>query len=264
MLKKLNASILLAVTLSSSLTSCQKSAQETAATADTTNVPIDTTARFNTLTAEEKAAGWELLFDGSTLNGWKRYNHDSIGPLWTVDNGTIKCDGSGLTEGTAENGGSLITIKQYENFDLTFEWKIAPGGNSGILYHVVEKTKYKHEYETGPEFQLMDDAGWKDPLKPAQKAGSNYDMYAAPDTKKLNAVGEWNTARVVYNKGHVEHWLNGEKLVAFEESDPDFQERYKKSKWTEYPDWNKSKTGSIALQDHGAPVYFRNIKIKAL
>lgn len=246
------------------LISCQKPAQDSSSTPDTTATAADTTERFNTLMAEEKDNGWELLFDGSTLNGWKRYNHDSIGPLWTVDNGTIKCDGSGLTEGTAENGGSLITIKQYGDFDLTFEWKISAGGNSGVLYHVVEKPEYKHEYETGPEFKLMDEAGWKDPLKPAQKAGSNYDMYAAPDTKKLNAVGEWNTARVVYNKGHVEHWLNGEKVVEFYESDPDFKQRYKKSKWTEYPGWNKSKTGSIGLQDHGAPVYFRNLKIKEL
>lgn len=244
--------------------SCQKTTQDTAS-ADTTSVDEAASAP-NTLTEEEKAAGWELLFDGSTLNGWKRYNADSIGPLWSVTgDGAIKCDGQGLTEGTAIIGGSLITIKQYENFDLALEWKVSPGGNSGIHYHVVEKPEYKHEFDTGPEFQVMDDAGWKgDSLKPAQKAGSNYDMYEAPETKKLNPVGEWNTARIVYNKGHVEHWLNGEKVVEFEEGSPDFQERYKKSKWTEYPGWNKFKTGSIALQDHGAPVYFRNIKIKTL
>jgi hypothetical protein len=246
---------------------CQKSAQLQEGAVTT---PVDTAApatdpSLNALTEEEKAAGWELLFDGSTLNGWKRYNHDTIGPLWSVSEAAIKCDGQGLTEGTKDNGGSLITIKPYENFDLTLEWKVSPGGNSGIHYHVVEKKEYPHEYETGPEFQVMDDAGWKgDPLKEAQKAGSNYDMYAAPATKKLQPVGEWNTARIVYNKGHVEHWLNGEKVVEFEEGSPDFQERYKKSKWTEYPGWNKFKSGSIALQDHGAPVYFRNIKIKSL
>ena len=187
MLKKRNVLMIIALGVAALLAqSCQQKTQEGAAPepgADTTSTA--TAATENTLTAEEKAAGWELLFDGTTLNGWKRYNQDSIGPLWSVENGAIKCDGQGLTEGTANIGGSLITIKPYENFELIADWKVSPGGNSGIHYHVVEKPEYKHEYDTGPEFQVMDDAGWKgDPLKPEQKAGSNYDMYAAPATKK--------------------------------------------------------------------------------
>ena len=210
--------------------SCEKKAQDTVAE-DTAAVASNDAIADNALTDEEKAEGWELLFDGTTLNGWKRYNHDSIGPLWTVADGAIKCDGEGLTEGTANIGGSLITIKQYGNFDLKVEWKVSPGGNSGIHYHVFEQPEYKHKCGTVPEFQVMDAAGWKgDPLKDAQKAGSNYDMYAAPPTKKLNPVGECNTARIIYNNGHVEHWLNGEKVVEFEEGSPDFNERYKKSK----------------------------------
>ena len=249
---------LIAITATALTLSCQKPAsqEETAA---------DSTVAANTLSEEEKAAGWELLFDGSTLNGWKRYNHDTIGPLWSVEDGAIKCDGEGLTEGTANNGGSLMTTKQFGNFELIADWKVSPGGNSGILYHVVEKPEYKHDYESGPEYQVLDDKGWKgDALKDAQMVGSSYDMFAAPSSKKVNPAGEWNTARIVYNNGHVEHWLNGEKVVEFEESSADFEERYKKSKWVEYPGWNKSKTGAISLQDHGAPVYFRNIKIKPL
>jgi hypothetical protein len=238
--------------------SCKKSEQQKE---EVVSEPIASQA--NELTAAEKAEGWELLFNGTDLTGWKRYNHDTIGPLWTVKDGTIICDGSGLGEGTA-NGGSLMTIRQFGNFELSVDWKISAGGNSGIIYHVIEKPEYKHDYETGPEMQVMDDAGWKGELHDAQKVGSNYDMYPAPATKKVMPVGEWNNARIVYNNGHVEHWLNGEKTVEFEENSPDFQERYKKSKWTGYPGWNKSRTGSISLQDHGAPVYFRNIKIKAL
>lgn len=243
--------------------SCSKPAPPPEAPAeDTVAVAV---VSDNMLTEEEKASGWELLFDGSSLNGWKRFNQDSIGPLWTVDNGTIKCDGQGLTEGTADHGGSLITTRPFGNFELTLDWKISPGGNSGILYHIVEGKKYKHDYETGPEFQVMDDAGWKgDPLREAQKVGSSYDMFAAPATKKVMPVGEWNTAKLVYNNGHVEHWLNGEKVVEFEESSPEFAANFKKSKWVGYPDWNKFKTGAIGLQDHGAPVYYRNIKVKAL
>jgi len=244
------------------LLSCQKSGSQQETTA-TTPPPAPT---GNTLTDEEKASGWELLFDGSTFTGWKRYNADTIGPLWSIKDGVIICDGKGLTEGTANVGGSLTTTKQFGNFELTLEWKISEGGNSGILYHVIEDPKYKHDFETGPEYQVMDDAGWKgDKLHDAQKVGSNYDMYAAPlDTKKVMPVGEWNTARLIYNNGHVEQWLNGEKVVEFEEGSADFKERYKKSKWTKYPDWNKFKTGSITLQDHGAPVYFRSIKVRAL
>lgn len=238
--------------------SCQKPAS-------TTEQEATTSAPVNTLTEDEKAAGWQLLFDGSTLEGWKRYNHDTIGPLWTVKEGMIVCDGEGLTEGTANNGGSLMTIKQFSNFELVAEWKISPGGNSGILYHVVEKPEFKHDYETGPEYQVMDDSGWKgDSLRPEQQVGGNYDMFAAPSTKKVMPVGEWNVSKIIYNNGHVEHWLNGEKTVEFEESSDDFTQRYQKSKWVEYPGWNKSKTGAISLQDHGAPVFYRNIKIKEL
>jgi hypothetical protein len=218
----------------------------------------------NTLTTEESAEGWQLLFDGESLTGWKRYNHDTIGPLWSVQDGAILCDGEGLGEGTADIGGSLITTRQFDNFELSLDYKVTKGGNSGVLYHVVEKPEYKYDYETGPEFQLLDDGGWEGELKEEQKAGGNYDMYAASATKKVNPAGEWNTARIVYNNGHVEHWLNGDKVLEFEENSDDFRERFSRSKWTEYPAWNKSKTGAISLQDHGAPVYFRNIKIKEL
>lgn len=243
--------------------SCQKSttSQETAQ-ADSTAAPA--AAGSNTLTEEEKAAGWELLFDGSTLNGWKRYNHDTLGPLWSVQDGMIVCNGEGLGEGTADIGGSLITTRPFGNFELVADWKVSPGGNSGILYHVVEDKKYKYDYETGPEYQVMDDGGWKDPLNDAQKAGSNYDLFAASATKKLNPPGEWNTAKLIYNNGHVEHWLNGEKVVEFEEGSPEYTANYKNSKWVDYPDWNKFKSGAISLQDHGAPVYYRNIKIRVL
>jgi hypothetical protein len=235
---------------------CQKPATTEDATAAATP---------NTLTEEEKQAGWELLFDGETLNGWKRYNRDTIGPLWSVKDGAIVCDGSGLGEGSGKHGGSLMTTKQFGNFELAIDWKISPGGNSGILYHVVEKPEYGHDYETGPEFQVLDDGGWKgDSLKPEQLAGGNYDMYAASSGKKLMPVGEWNSARLIYNNGKVEHWLNGEKVVEFDENSEDFKQRYSKSKWTGFPGWNTFKSGAISLQDHGAPVYYRNIKIRQL
>lgn len=219
---------------------------------------------INTLTEAEKAAGWELLFNGNSFDGWKRYNRDTIGPLWTVKQGEIVCDGTGFGEESGDHSGSLMTTRAFGNFELSIEWKITPGGNSGILYHVVESPELHSDYETGPEYQVIDDAGWVGELKPAQKAGSNYDMFEAPATKKLKPVGEWNTSRIVYNNGHVEHWLNGEKTVEFEEGSEEYNQRFQKSKWVGHPAWNKSKIGAISLQDHGAPVYYRSIKIKAL
>ena len=207
---------------------------------------------------------WISLFDGETLDGWKRYNADEIGPLWKVDDGAILVEGEGLGEGSGEWGGSLITVEQFGNFELELEWKISPGGNSGILYHVVEAPEYGHAYETGPEYQVLDDQGWEGELTEAQKVGSNYDMYAAPADKNVKPALEWNTSRIIYNDGHVEHWLNGEKTVEFDEGSEEYQEKYQNSKWTEYPGWNQYKTGSIGLQDHGAPVWFRNIRIKKL
>ena len=185
--------------------------------------PATEKAMPNTLSSEEKAAGWELLFDGSSLDGWKQYGHDTITALWSVRDTSIVCDGTGLGEGSGAHGGSLRTLKEYGNFELSIDWKISPGGNSGILYHVVEKPEFSTDYATGPEYQVMDDDGWQGgELTPQQKAGSNYDMFAAPDTKKLMPVGQWNNARIVYNNGHVEHWLNGDKVVEFEEGSPDY------------------------------------------
>lgn len=235
--------------------SCQKS--------NSSNEEV-TMPDLNSLTEDEKTAGWELLFDGSTLDGWKRFNQDTIGSLWSAKDGMIICDGTGLGEDHEKSAGSLTTIKQFGNFELNIEWKITKGGNSGILYHVVEKPEYKSDHETGPEYQVIDDLGWDGKLKDAQKAGSNYDMHAAPVTKKLMPVMEWNVSRIVYNNGHVEHWLNGEKILEFDESSDDFNVRYKNSKWVDYPVWNVSKTGAFSLQDHGAPVYFRNIKARSL
>jgi hypothetical protein len=237
------------------IVSCQKPAEQT-----------EEPAGPNELTKAERDAGWELLFDGESLNGWKQYGHDTITALWSVRDSAIVCDGTGLGEGSGEQGGSLRTLKEFGNFELSVDWKITPGGNSGILYHVVEKPEFATDYATGPEYQVMDDGGWTGgPLTPEQLAGSNYDMYAADSTKKtLMPVGEWNNARIIYNNGHVEHWLNGQKVVEFEEGSADFQERYKNSKWVDFPGWNTFKTGSISLQDHGAPVHYRNIKIRTL
>lgn len=206
---------------------------------------------------------WISLFDGNSLTGWKRFNADDIGSMWKVENGTIACYSEGGEE-ASRDGGSLITIEKFDNFEFRVDWKISKEGNSGILYHIVEDPTYRYAYETGPEYQLLDDAGWPGTLNDDQKTGSNYDMYAAPLDKKLNPPGSWNNSRIIYNQGHVEHWLNGQKLLEFEEGSEEWIQRRDNSKWGEYPDWCKSKTGSIGLQDHGSPIWFRNIQVKRL
>jgi len=221
----------------------------------------------NQATEISQQSEWISLFDGETLEGWKRYNADEIGPLWFVEDGAIKCDGKGHGEGSPEFGGSLITLETFGNFELELEWRITEGGNSGIMYHVVEKPEYSHAYVTGPEYQVRDDGEEEgSPSNTKNLAGSSYDMYDAPSTKKLNPVMEWNTAKILYKDGKVEHWLNGEKIVEFDESSEDYKERFNQSKWAsgEYPFWNTYKEGSIALQDHGAAVWYRNIRIRRL
>ena len=216
---------------------------------------------------QETAGAWISLFDGETLTGWKRYNADEIGPIWSVEDGAIKCDGKGHGEGSPEFGGSLITLETFGNFELELEWRISEKGNSGIIYHVVEKPEYSHAYVTGPEYQVLDDPPPRADGTPGRNTtGSSYDMYPAPEKKKLNPVMEWNASRIIYNEGKVEHWLNGEKIVEFDENNEDFQERYNKSKWSsgKYPDWNAYKEGAIALQDHGGVVWYRNIRIRRL
>lgn len=217
-------------------------------------------------TSQPEAASpseWISLFDGTTLQGWKRFNADEIGKMWKVEDGAIACYSEGGGE-ASEDGGALITVEHFDNFEFSLEWKISPGGNSGIMYHIVEGDKYRYAYETGPEYQLLDDSGWDGDLKADQITGANYDMYDAPASKTLHPPGEWNTSRIVYDHGHVEHWLNGEKILEFEEGSEDWQERLAAGKWKEYPDWCKAKSGSIGLQDHGSPIWFRNIKVRRL
>lgn len=223
----------------------------------TTNTNADQKSKRLEMSPGQQTGEWVSLFDGKTLDGWKRYNADEIGPLWIVEDGAIKCDGKGHGEGSGENGGSLVAIEKFENFELELEWKISERGNSSILYYVVEKPEYSHAYVTGPEYQVTDDGPTnRESEYNNKKAGSSYDMYAAPPTKKLNPVMEWNSSKIIYNHGKVEHWLNGEKVVEFDENSLEFKERYNKSKWSkgEYCDWNSYKVGSIALQDHGAVV----------
>ena len=214
----------------------------------------------NVLTEAEKAEGWKLLFDGKTLDGWRDYNGDSLTAPWIVEDGCIRAKGSG-----SDASGYIVTDTIYENFELVWDWKIAEGGNSGMLYHVVENPKFKVPYVTGPEYQLIDDFGFPEPLEDWQKTAADYAMHV-PDTSKtiIKLAGEWNTSKIVFDNGHVEHWLNGEKVVEFEAWTDDWFEKKNSGKWKDAPEYGLAHKGVICLQDHGSAAWFRNIKIKEL
>jgi hypothetical protein len=211
--------------------------------------------------SESAAEGeWIELFDGKSLAGWHGYNKTGQVTNWTVEDGALVCLGAAKDA----HGGDIVTDRKFDNFELTWEWKVDKGSNSGVMYHVVEDAKYKAPYETGPEYQVIDDEGFPEKLEPWQQAGADYAMLPANEKKKLKPVGEWNSSKIVYNNGHVEHWLNGEKIVEFEDNTPEWNKEKTEGKWKDYPDYATAKTGAIALQDHGNKAYFKNIRIKEL
>ena len=218
------------------------------------------TEKHNTLSATERAEGWELLFDGETLNGWRDYNGTELTAPWFVEDGLITAKGEG-----ADEHGYIVTEKIYENFELVWDWKIADQGNSGVLYHVVENPKFAVPYVTGPEYQLIDDHNFPEPLEEWQRTASDYAMYT-PDYSaiEIKPAGEWNTSKIVFDNGHVEHWLNGEKVVEFEAWTEDWFARKNSGKWENAPEYGLARKGVICLQDHGSAAWFRNIKIKEL
>jgi len=219
-------------------------------------IALDSKA-MNTLSPQEKQEGWKLLFDGITLNGWRGFKSDSIGSGWTVDNGSLKSLGKG-----GDLGGDIITDKEYESFDLKLEWKLSKGGNSGILFHVLEGN-YPTVYATGPEYQLIDDIGYPGKLEDWQSCGANYAMNV-PENPKIKPALEWNTSELIVNGPHVIHYLNKSKVVEYDMWTDEWKKNVQNGKWKDYPAYGLAKKGHIALQDHGSEIWFRNIKIKEL
>lgn len=202
------------------------------------------------------AKGWISLFDGKDLAGWRGYQHKSTA-AWDVVDGTLHCNGHKADAAHTD----LITDGEYRNFELSIQWKISPASNSGILFHVSEK--YPHTYTSGPEYQIIDDKGWPGKLEPWQHTGCNYAMQL-PDTVVTLPVGSWNTTRIVVRGAHVEHWLNGVKILQYEMWSPEWNKEKATGKWKDDPAYGMEKTGHIALQYHGGDVWFRNIKLKKL
>ena len=217
-------------------------------------------AGLNTLTDAEKAEGWELLFDGESLAGWHGYNGRPL-DSWSVEDCTIMAAGTESNRG-GDRRGDLTTDREFTNFELALEWKASEGGNSGLIYAIVEDPAYEAPWMTGPEYQLMDDAT-REP-KDITSTASDYDMLAPSTEKELKPAGEWNTSRIVVNGPHVEHWLNGKKVLEFERWSDEWKERVAAGKWARYEDYGLAETGRIAIQDHGSRFWFRNVKIREI
>jgi len=211
--------------------------------------------RTNVLTTQEKEAGWTLLFNGKNTDGWRGYNNKAF-DSWTVVDGQLYCK-----SGDVKQRADLITVDEYDNFELSIDRKVEKGANSGIIYRSQETSGHSHE--TGPEYQLIDDEGYPQKLEAWQKSGSDYAMYP-PSEIAAKPAGEYNHTVILVNGAHVEHWLNGKKVVEYEFWTPGWQELKEKGKWKDAKGYGLTKKGHIALQDHGGGIWFRNIKLRKL
>jgi len=205
------------------------------------------------LSEAEKKAGWKFLFDGKTFDGWRGFRKDTIPDGWTVtEKGEMQFNGEG--------NGDIMTVEEFGDFELKLEWKISPGGNSGIFFRVSEKREAI--WHTGPEMQVLDNKGHKDGEDPLTSAGSDYALHA-PSRDVTREVGLYNEVKILVKKNHVEHWLNGVKVVEYEIGDSEWQMMVSKTKFGKLPDYGRYRKGHIVLQDHGDLVWYRNIKIRA-
>jgi len=211
-----------------------------------------TAQEHNRLTAAERAAGWQLLFDGNSLEGWRGYNSEFMPTGWSVENGLLTRTGP---------GGDIITEQQFGDFELYLEWLVGPGGNSGVLVRAVEGQE--EVYHGAPEMQILDDAGHPDGRSPLTSAGSNYGLHGAP-RGIVKSAGEWNSSRIVVVNNQVEHWLNGDKVVEYELGSADWLRRVANSKFAQWPAYGRASRGHIGIQDHGDRVSFRNLKVREI
>lgn len=212
------------------------------------------TAVFLCTACSVSVTRWDSLLGDDPSLKWRGYRHSDLPPGWRMVDGALT---------RVAQGGDIVTRETYEDFELTLEWKISPGGNSGIFFRVVEDSALAAVYLTGPEMQVLDNTRHADGKTPSTSAGSNFALHA-PTRDATKPVGEWNQARLLVQGSHVEHWLNGEKIVEYELGSDDWKQRVQASKFKAWPRYGTARRGHIALQDHGDWVAFRNIRIRRI
>lgn len=211
------------------------------------DVGADTTG----ITAEQRADGWRPLFDGKTLSGWRAYQKKDLPPSWRTEGGNLVKENS-----------DVVTVDQFGDFELAFEWMLTKGGNAGVFYRATEE--YDKIYWSAPEYQLLDDANHDDGKNRLTSAGAAYGLYPAP-AGIAKPFDQWNSALIVVRGNHVEHWLNGQKLLEYELGSPDWEAKVKASKFVSYPNYGRASKGHIGLQgDHDGKVTMRNIRIREI
>lgn len=204
------------------------------------------------LTAAERAAGWTALFDGHDTDAWRGYKSDTMPGGWQVADGILS---------KSTSTGDIVTRAEYGDFDLRLDWKLDTGGNAGIFYHGTEE--YPKIYWTGPEYQLLDDPNAPDGRSRLTSAGAAYGLYPAPEGV-VKPAGQWNSTRIVVRGKHVEHWLNGTKLLEYTLESPDWSAKVAASKFAKWPNYGLMARGHIAIQgDHNGELSLRNIRILA-
>lgn len=214
------------------------------------------TALAQPLTPAEQAAGWKVLFDGSSTANFRGFKQQAFPPKgWSIDEGTLKVSKGG-------GGGDIVTVDQYEDFELSLDFKCSPGANSGVMYRCSEANDYP--WMTGPEFQVLDDEGHKDGLDPKHTVGALYDMIAPPAEKPKCPPNEWHNARIRIKNGVLQHFLNGVKTAETHIDDDHWKEMIAASKFKQWPGFGLEKKGHLALQDHGDDVWYRNIRVRDL
>ncbi|SDE99051.1 3-keto-disaccharide hydrolase [Chitinophaga filiformis] len=225
-------------------------------------ISLSTSAQeLNTLTAKEKKAGWKLLFNGTNTEGWHTYLQKDASAAWKVQDGALALDQEAKKNGAP--GGDLVTNDEYENYELTLEWKISEGGNSGIIFGVHEDPQFKATYLTGPEMQVLDDAKHPDGKITKHNSGDLYDLKKS-EKNAVKPVGEWNKVKILKKDGKLTFWLNGVKTVETTMGTEEWKTLVANSKFKTWKGFGEYAKGHIALQDHGNEVWYRNIKIHVL
>jgi hypothetical protein len=245
--------IFLLLIVAIAVSSCNSSAKKD-------NTAVDTVATV----ADSSSNAFAPLFDGKTTKGWHTYGKDTAGSAWKAEDGVLHLDASQKGDWQTKNGGDIVSNEEYENFDFKTEWKISKAGNSGIMFYVKEDpAKYQYAWYTGPECQVADNKENEDRKLIKHRAGDLYDLMSI-SKDVVKPAGEWNQVEIVANKGKLDIYMNNEHVLSTTLWDDGWKKLVAGSKFKEWPAFGTFKTGRIALQDHGADVWFRNVEIKKL